>query len=45
MGHQNAKILIYSETLHKTEFPKKYFWQHDTLEENLRGWYGSGGGL
>ena len=25
MGHQNAKKIIYSETLHKTEFPKKIF--------------------
>ena len=36
MGHQNAKKLIYPETLYKTKSPKK-IWQHDTLGENLRG--------
>ena len=44
MGHHNAKKLIYSETLHKTESPKKKFWQH-TLGENLKGWGGGGGGV
>ena len=43
MGHQNAKKLIYSETLHKIESPKKN-WQQDTLGENLREWGGGGGG-
>ena len=36
MGHQNAKKLIYPETLYKTKSPKK-IWQHNTLGENLRG--------
>ena len=31
MGHQNAKEIIYSETLYKTESPKKKIWQHNTL--------------
>ena len=41
MGYQNAKKVIYSETLYKTESLPKKFQQHNALEENLRGWGGS----
>ena len=42
MGHQNAKKLIYSETLHKTESPKNILTAQQ-LRRKFEGWGGGGG--
>ena len=44
MGHQNAKKLIYAETLHKTESPKKNS-KAQHLRRKFEGLGGGGGGV